>query len=143
MYLMAHMLPANLTTNEVKNSSGTEVEFLRIRANERQVTFSKSGAAPNLDNTVGISHTVLGTGVDERRRTAILGYMEVTGASGEKRVIRVNHTYDIPIGDIASYADVYTLDAQVGSFVYLDGTGTTFLFAGTGTGASAAILGTT
>jgi hypothetical protein len=136
------MLPLNLTTNEVKNSSGTEVEFHRIKANDRLVTYSKVGAAPNLDNLLSVSHTVLGSGVDERRRTAILGYLEVTGASGVKRIIRVNHTYDIPIGDIASYADVITLDAQVGSLTYLDGTGTTFLFAGTGVGASAAVNGT-
>lgn len=136
------MLPLNLTTNEVKNSSGTETEFNRIKANDRLVTYSLAGAPPNLDTTLSVSHTVLGTGVDERRRTAVLGYKEVTGASGEKRIIRVNHTYDIPIGDIASYTDVITLDAQVGSFVYLDGTGTTFLFAGGGTGASAAVNGT-
>jgi hypothetical protein len=136
------MLPLNLTTNEVKNQSGTEVEFGRIKANDRLVTYSKVGAAPNLDHTLSISHTVLGSGVDERRRTAILGYMEVTGASGAKRIIRVNHTYDIPIGDIASYTDVILLDAEVGSFTYLDGTGSTFLYAGTGTGASAAVNGT-
>jgi hypothetical protein len=136
------MLPLNLTTNEVKNSAGTEVEFDRQEANGRLVKYTKKGAPPNLDNTISVSHTVLGTGVDERRRTAILGYLEVTGASGVKRIIRVNHTYDIPIGDIANYTDVITLDAQVGSFTYLDGTGTTFLFAGTGVGASAAVNGT-
>lgn len=136
------MLPTNLTSNEVKDSAGTEVEFLRWRANERQVEFAKSGEAPNLNNHLLVSHQAIGSGVDERRRSAVIGTQEVTGASGVKRTIKCSIVWDIPEGDIANYTDVLNLTSKVGSFCFLDGTGTTFLFAGTGVGVAAAVNGT-
>lgn len=131
------MLPTNLTTNEVKNSAGTEVEFYRWSASERTVEFAKAGEAPNAENHLKVSHQEVSSGVDARRRSAVIGNQQITGLSGKQREIKVSIVYDIPIGDIADYTAVNTLAAQVGSFTFLDGTGTTFLFAGTGVGHAA------
>jgi hypothetical protein len=135
------MLPTNLTTNEVMNTAGTEVEFLRWRTNERQVEFALSGEAPNLNNHLLVSHQSVGSGVDERRRSAVIVTKEVTGASGVKRLIKVSIVADIPEGDIATYTDVITAMAEAGSFTFTSGT-STFVYAGTGNGASAIINGT-
>jgi hypothetical protein len=127
------MLPQNLTTNEVKNASGTEVEFLRWRESERKIEFAKSGETPNAENRHLISHQDdIGTGINERRRSALISRYEFTGASGEKREVKITTTYDVPVGDMTTLANVNELAAQHGSLLYLDGTGTTFLFAGTG-----------
>jgi len=132
------MLPTNLTTNEVKNAAGTEVEFLRWRASERTVEFQKSGEAPNAENHLKVSHQEIGSGVDARRRSAVIGNQQIIGVSGAQREIKVSIVYDIPVGDVADYTAVNTLAAEVGSFTFLDGTGSTFLFAGTGVGHAAA-----
>jgi len=63
------MLPTHLTTNEVKNAAGTEVEFLRFDAAGRTVEFQQSAETPNLEHRLKTSHQESGSGVNERRRS--------------------------------------------------------------------------
>lgn len=49
----------------------------------------------------------------------------------------------VPIGAITALTEPTNVLAELGSFMYLDGTGTTFLFGGTGLGCECLLNGTT
>jgi hypothetical protein len=134
------MLPLGLTTNEVKDAAGLEVEMQRWKVDGRSVEFQKVGELPNAENRIKVSHQDLGSGVDARRRSAVIGRLQVAGVSGAKREWKVTITIDAPVGDVASYTDGTKLMAEVGSFTYTLG-GTTFLYDGTGTGSAAILAG--
>lgn len=135
------MLPANLTTNEVKNAAGTEEQFLRLRANERTVVFAKDGELPNLPHRLTISHTESGVGVNAVRRSLVRVDKTIAGVNGEPVTIS-KYTVDvIPIGNIANYTEVTNVNANLLGFIATTGAATTVLFDGTGYGAAAAING--
>lgn len=135
------MLPTNLTTNEVKNSSGTEVEFLRNGSIGREVTFAKSGEAPNLQNRIKVSHTEIGKGVDLRRRSLLRVDLQVAGVSGKTRNIGCYAVADIPAGDISAMTEVKNALAMLISLLASTGADTTIKFDCTGYGADALVNG--
>jgi len=136
------MLPANLTTNEVKDSSGTEVEFLRMSVSERKVIFAKNGEAPNAPYRLTVSHSETGSGVDLRRRSLIRVDKTVTGSDNLPRTISFYAVGDLPTGDLATAAEMKNVLANLISFLASTGGDTTVKFDCTGNGADAMINGT-
>jgi hypothetical protein len=137
-------LPTNLTTNEVKNSAGTEVEFLFLNELGRSREYFKSGENPSLPERLKIQHREIGTGTSKRRQSNFL--TRKTVLSGVDTVtpveIRVSTSLDAPIGHLANLTDVTTAMAYHNSMLASDGGNTTVLYLGTGTAAAALINGT-
>lgn len=136
------MLPVNLTTNEVKNSAGTEVEFLRQSSPGTELKYRASGAAPNRDHDLKIAHSNTGSGIEEVRRSRVRFDKEVTGASGAVRTISMYQVAVIPVGDLADMTEAKNVQAELMSFCATTGAGTTVLFDCSGYGADALINGT-
>jgi hypothetical protein len=137
------MLPTNLTSNEVKDSGGTEVEFLRSSVSGREVIFTKSGDFSGLHQLI-VSHAESGSGLRLRRRSRI-GFQIQHVSTVDNLTPLISRCYivhDIPIGGLVANTVPTSLLANLGSFVFLDGTGTTHLFAGTGSGAQCLLNGT-
>jgi len=136
------MLPTNLTTNEVKNSSGTEVEFNRISTLDRSLTFAQSGEAPNAPHRLKVSHLETGSGALLRRRSVARVDKTITGVSGTPRVVSGYFVLDAPVGDMSATTEAVNVVAEVNSFMASLGASTTILYDGTGNGAAALINGT-
>jgi len=136
------MLPNNLTTNEVKNSAGTEVEFLRIGTVDRSVSFAQSGETPNAPHRIKVSHLESGSGADLVRRSSTRVDKTILGVSGKPRVISFYTVAVVPVGDINSTSEVANVAAELNSFMASTGATTTILFDGTGNGTAALISGT-
>lgn len=137
------MLPTNLTTNEVKNAAGTEVEFLRISTEGRSVTFAQSGEQPNLPFRLKVQHQEIGSGIKLRRRSNIR--IEKTSVSSVDNVTPVqtifSGTLDTPIGAVTSTAEGKAVLAAAMSFMASLGATTTILYDCTGNGAAALLDG--
>lgn len=138
----ANMFPTNLNTNEVKDSAGTEVEFLRQSVSGRQLVFAQSGEAPNLEHRITVSHNELSSGDAARRRSMVRVDQQVEGASGTKRTISAYCVVDAPIGDLANYDDVKDTVANLLGLLATTGSATTVLFDCSGYGADALVNGT-
>jgi len=135
------MLNITLNTNEVKNSSGTEVEFTSMDSSGRTREFQQIAETPNLRHRLQIAHREAGSAEDNRRQSKIGIFKEVTGASGKKRVVRCNLTIDAPVGDLSSDTEIKNVIAEVLSFCATTGAGTTVLFDCSGNGASLLVSG--
>jgi hypothetical protein len=135
------MLPANLTTNEVKNAAGTEEEFLGLSTEGRKRIFAKSGETPNLPHRITVSHQETGTGVALRRRSLVRIDKTIAGASTDPRVVSAYVVCDIPVGDLAALTEPKAVLANLMSLVASLGASTTILYDCTGYGADALING--
>jgi len=135
------MLPTNLTTNEVKDSAGTEIEFFRLGTLDRSVTFAKIGEVPNLPHRLKVSHLETGSGPLQRRRSVARFDKTITGVSGTPRVVSCYSVLDAPIGDINTTTELINVVAELNSFMASLGASTTILYDGTGNGAGALING--
>ena len=138
------MLPTNLTTNEVKNSAGTEVEFLHSSFLPRGVIYQKSGEVPSLTQRITFSHAETGSGARLVRRSVMR--VDYTSLSQVDLVTPITDSFYV-VGVINSghHTDLVvptTACAYLTSLIASDGSGTTILYAGTGTAASALINGT-
>ena len=136
------MLPTNLSTNEVKDAAGTEVEFLRISTLDRSVTFAKNGETPNLPYRLKVSHQEVGSGIAARRRSVVRVDSTVLGNSGNTVNVAGYMVLDIPIGDLGDYSAAKAVAANLNSFLSTTGAATIVLFDGTGYGTSALVNGT-
>jgi len=135
------MLPTNLTTNEVKDAAGAEIEFLRIGTEGRKVVFAKSGEAPNAPHRITVQHTEIGTGVALRRRSNIRVDKTVTGVSLSPRVVTFSATLDAPVGDLSADTEIKAVIANMVSFLASLGASTTILYDCTGNGAASLVQG--
>jgi len=138
------MLPTHLTTNEIKNASGTEVEFLRFDAGQpRKLVFAKSGEAPNYEQRLDVAHIEAGAGVRRRRRSRFGFRIGHLSADGVTPTFTLGYQIlDIPVGAIADYTYPTLCMAYMMSFCASQGATTTILYDGTGYGAAAQINGT-
>lgn len=130
------MLNTHLTTNEVKDSAGAEVEFLRLSSSGREAVFAKNGEAPNLPNRISIKHAETGEGIKKRRRS-LIRFDKTSMSTVDATLPVVTSAYvvvDTPVGAVTNDTELTTVLAYLNSFLSLDGTGTTCLFAGTGSG---------
>lgn len=136
------MLPANLVTNEVKDSAGTEVEFLRQSVSDRKVVFAKNGETPNAPYRVSISHAETGTGAAMRRRSVVRIDKTVSGADTLPRVLSAYTVVDFPTGDLANVTDMKHVLANLIAILASNGADTVVKFDCSGTAADALINGT-
>jgi hypothetical protein len=130
-------LPLNLTTNEVKNSAGTEVEFLRRLSPPNVLSFSKSGEAYDLPVRLTLQSTETGVGLRRRRRSVVR--FDETSISGVDSITPVTSSFyqvsDIPVGALTVATVPMNVCAYLLSFCATTGAGTTVLYDGTGYGA--------
>jgi len=130
------MLNNTLVTNEIKDSTGAEVEFQRLSTGERTTEFSKIGETPGAPHRLLISHQEVGTGVSRRRRSRIA--FEITSLGADTVTPVKNTAYvilDTPVGNQSSYNDAKMVIANLMSFLATTGAATTVLFDCTGNGA--------
>lgn len=137
------MIPDSLVTNEVKNSAGTELEFVfQETLPGSGKVWKASSEAPNLKHRFSVRHSIVGAGENERRRSALQFRKEVAGVSGTERAHIATLTLDVPVGDIADYTETKNVMAELMSFVASLGATTTILYDCTGNGAAALVNGT-
>jgi len=138
------MLPNNLTTNEVKDAAGAEVEFLRASTVDRKLVFAKSGETPSLPHRLTISHSEAGSGLKLRRRSVVR--FDKTSMSTVDATLPVTTSayivLDAPVGAVTTDAEMKAVIANVLSFCASLGASTTILYDGTGNGAAALAAGT-
>lgn len=134
-------LASTLNTNEIKNSAGTEVEFIRKNGQGPAVEYAQINEPPNREHRFRIAHQELGTGIEQRRRSNIKFRKEITGVSGAVRETSWSLTGDIPIGDIADYTEPKNVLAELMSFAASLGANTTILYDCTGNGADVLVNG--
>jgi len=137
------MLPTTLNTNEVKDSAGTEVEFVRLSTLDRELVFAKNGESPALPYRLTIGHTESGVGLKRRRRSRIR--FDKTSISTVDSVTPVTSScyavVDAPVGATTAMTESAHVLANLMSFLSTTGAGTTVLFDGTGNGAAALLAG--
>jgi hypothetical protein len=137
------MLPNTLNTNEVKNSSGTEVELQRLSTGLRTTEFAKIGETPSLPLRLKIAHQELGGGFKLVRRSKV-GF-DLTVISDVDNVTPVvissYRVLQIPIGALASQTQIKNALAYSMSFEASLGASTTILYDCTGNGADVLLNG--
>jgi len=138
-------LPTNLTTNEVKDAAGTEIEFLRFDAGQpRKLIYAKSGETPAYEHRLEIAHLESGTGLRRRRRSKVavrIGHL--SSVDSLTPVFTLGYIIlDSPVGAITDLTVPAKCIANIMSFTASLGASTTILYDGTGYGAAALINGT-
>lgn len=136
------MIPKVLNTNEVKSRAGVEVEFEQIDDQGRAVVYAKIGELPNAEEKLLVSHAESGSGTKQVRRSMAKVLIEEPGVDGNPVVTSWHLVGTIPVGNIANYDTAKECLARLGSFVFLDGSDSTFLYDGSGTGADSLLNGT-
>jgi hypothetical protein len=137
-------LPANLTTNEVKNAAGTEEEFLQLSTDGRTRIFAKSGEVYSQPHRLTVSHQESGVGTAKRRRSVARVDKTIPGQVDTTKMVRITHyqVSDIPVGNLTSTTEVKNALANLISFMASLGASTTILYDCTGYGADALVNGT-
>lgn len=132
------MLANTLNTNEIKNASGTEQEFQRLKLGDGRTEFALIGESPANPHRLIVSHQETGSGVNRRRRSVIRFDKTTISAFDTSRFVKDSAyvVLDRSIGDQTDDATSKTLLANLMSFLATTGAGTTVLFDCTGTGAS-------
>lgn len=137
------MLNNTLNTNEVKNAAGAEREFTRLSVSDRATEFALISEVPSSPHRLKISHQETGSGIKLRRRSVIR--FDKTSTSDVDTVTPVTTScycvLDAPIGATLTSAQAAEVLANLMSLLATTGAGTTVLFDGTGTGATALLTG--
>lgn len=137
------MLSNTLNTNEVKNASATEIEFSRILTDARRTEFAQISESPSLPHRLSVGHQESGVGLKARRRSVIrVDKTVISGVDGITPItVSAYVVLDIPKGAMAAITEATNVLAELGSFVFTTGAGTTVLFDGTGNGSQALLTG--
>jgi len=137
------MLSNSLTTNEIKNSAGTEVEFSRLSIDTRKTEFSQVGEAPSLPHRLNIAHQETGAGIKSRRRSLVRIDKTVMSTVDTALPVTVSAycVLDAPIGALLTNAEMANVVAELMSFIASLGASTTILYDCTGNGASVLLSG--
>lgn len=137
------MLSNTLNTNEVKNSTGAEVEFSRQSTSDRKTVFSQVGESPSLPHRLSISHQETGVGLKLRRRSVVRIDKTVISPVDDVTPVTVSAyiVLDLPLGALETFAEPTHVIAELLSFCASLGATTTILYDGTGNGAAALING--
>lgn len=137
------MLSNTLNTNEIKDASGTEVEFSRLSISDRATEFAAVGEAPSKPHRLTIRHQETGEGLKKRRRsvyrfdkTVISDVDNVTPV-----VISKYDVLDVPIGALTSQTEIKNVIAEGMAFGASLGASTTILYNCTGNGADVLLNG--
>lgn len=135
------MLSNTLNTNEIKDRSGTEVEFQRIGQNGRSTEFAQITETPIAPHRLKISHLESGAGTNKRRRSVVRFDKTVTGADSLPVTVSAYAVLDIPVGDLSVYDEAKNVLAELMSFCASLGASTTILYDCTGNGAVSLVTG--
>lgn len=140
------MLPQHLNTNEIKDRTGAEKEFLRTSNPQPLggVEFLQSGLAPAYPTILRVKHDVRGTGLARSRRT-VQRFDKTFLSSVDSASVGTITFYQvavIPEGLLTNLNDVTDVQSFLMSFIASRGATTTILYDGTGCGAEVAINGT-
>jgi hypothetical protein len=136
------MLSNTLVTNEIKDRTGTEVEFGRLSISGRSTEFAAVAETPQYPHRLKISHQESGVGLARRRRSVvridktILSTDTVTPVTVSAYIV-----LDTPVGALANGNEEANAIAEVVSFCASLGASTTILYDGTGNGATTLISG--
>lgn len=138
------MLP-ELITNQIKDAAGVEVEFnrRRIASGSEPTEFRQVGEPPAYKNQMLLSHQESGSGIDKRRRSVIRFNLE-SASEIDPTITASDSCYivlDAAIGKHTGTTAQKKVLAQCMSFVASDGSSSTILYGGTGTGAVALLTG--
>lgn len=138
-------MPLTLTTNQIKNAAGTEVEFVYLSSDKRSSEYAMIGEPPAYKNRLLISHQEVGSGLTARRRAVVRFTKEAAGQVDalQKMSCSAYVVLDLPTGQLTSTALPADVLAQLMSFIASLGASTTILYDGTGTGAAALLNGQT
>ena len=135
------MLSNTLNTNEIKDRSGTEVEFQRISQNGRSTEFAQITETPIAPHRLKISHLESGASTNKRRRSVVRFDKTVTGADSLPVTVSAYAVLDIPIGDLSVYDESKNVLAELMSFCASLGASTMILYDCTGNGAVSLVTG--
>lgn len=138
------MLSNTLNTNEIKDSTGAEVEFTRLSTGEgRRTEFAKIGETPALEHRLTIAHQETGSSLAKRRRSVVRIDKDVTSTIDATKTVTVTSymVVDLPIGAMAANTEFANVIAEIMSFVATTGAGTTVLYNCTGNGADVLLNG--
>jgi len=137
------VLSNSLVTSEVKNSSGTEVEFSRIAISDRATEFQMVSELPSSPHRLKISHLESGTGLNKRRRSLVrFDKTVISGVDSETPVtVSAYAVLHSPVGALTANTEPAHVLAELMSFLASLGASTTILYDGTGNGAAALLAG--
>jgi hypothetical protein len=138
-------LPTNLTTNEVKDAAGAEIEFNRFDSGQpRKIVFAKVGESPAYEHRLEVAHSEAGTGLKRRRRSRLaVRIAHLSNVDNLTPVFTLGYVIlDSPVGAITDLTIPTKCMANIMSFSATTGAATTVLFDCTGYGASALVNGT-
>lgn len=132
-----------LTTNEVKNAAGTEVEFSRCKSDGSAIEFRAVAEAPAYPHRLDVAHTEKGEGVLKRRRSKIGVKKTIAGQVDTTRAetILFYIVADIPVGNLTATTEAANVLAELMSFVASTGADTTIKYDGSGTGGAVLLSG--
>lgn len=137
-------LPTNLTTNEVKNAAGTEVQFLGTGPEGRTRTFIQENENPSQEHRIKIQHQETGAGMKKTRRSN-LRTSKVTVSTVDNLTpvpIIISTTCQIPVGALVALTEVKNVVAEHISLLASTGADTVIKFDCSGYGADALVNGT-
>jgi hypothetical protein len=137
------MLTNTLSTNEIKNSAGSEIEFTRLSIADRSTVFAQIGESPALPHRLTISHQESGSGIAKRRRSVVRVDKTVVSTVDSVTPVVVSGyiVLDHPVGGLAAATEPTHVLAELLSFCASLGASTTILYDGTGNGAQALLTG--
>lgn len=137
------MLNNLLNTNEIKGSTGAEIEFSRRSSGTNETEFQCVTANPSTPNALIIKHQETGNGVNRVRRSVVRFDLTGYGGVDTTKLVTVSAYMVLvnPIGNINDQALPKTCLAELLSFCATTGAGTTVLFDGTGNGAASLLNG--
>jgi hypothetical protein len=131
------MLADILNTNEIKDSSGVEVEFERLETSGRTTVFKRINEPPNAPHRLTIKHQEIGAGMKRRRRSIVR--FDKSVLSDVDDVTPITHSayavLDFPVGASETSAEAANTLAELMSFLTSLGASTTILYDCTGNGA--------
>lgn len=137
------MIPDTLSTNQIKNAAGNEVEFTRLVSGIAETVFAQVNEPPALEHRLKVAHQTFGTGFSRRRRSVTRITKKVVSDVDPTKTVEVlaYEVIDIPIGALTTYVEPKNVQAELMSFLASTGADTTIKFDCTGTGAAAMIDG--
>lgn len=136
-------LADTLVTNEIKDASGTEIEFSKLDSEGREKIFAKVGESYSLRHRFSISHEETGVGMKRVRRSkAGVIYDSISEVDGETVVTAQAYSVLVlPVAHYTTQTSAKMVMANLNSALASDGTSTTVKYDGTGTFTNAMLNG--
>jgi hypothetical protein len=135
-------LGTSLTTSEVLNSAGSEVEFLNGGQDGRQQLWIQSSEAPSAPHRIRLSHQEKGSGLNRVRESLLEVSKTVDGADPLNLPVtfKAQLKLTVPVGNTDVLDEAKNVMAELGSLAFL--LSGTYKSDGTGNAAAALIGGT-